>query len=188
MKEQEEKWLPAPGYEGYYEVSNLGRVKSAAIFIRHDGNWADEGGYTKKIKIRTQQTNRYGYKAIKMCKMGNCKRCLVHRLIALAFIPTDNPKLQINHIDGDKTNNNVNNLEWVTPKENMKHAWETGLINKDHTVGSRHHKATLTEEQVVEIRSLYAAKAFTKDQLAEKYDLNKSTLSDLLYRRTWKHV
>lgn len=183
-----EEWRPAPGYEGYYEVSNLGRIKSAAIFIRHDGNWAEEGGYIKKIKIRSQQTNRYGYKTIKLCKLGNCKQARVHRLVAEAFIPTDNHLNQINHIDGNKTNNLITNLEWVTAAENMKHAWETGLVNKDHTVGSRHHNALLNEQLVIEIRSLYAKGGYTQKELAEIYGVKFGTIKDVLTNRTWKHV
>lgn len=188
MEELKEEWKPCPGYEGYYEISNLGRVKSSAIFIRHDGNWAEEGGYIKKIKIRSQQTNRYGYKTIKLCKLGTCTQARVHRLVAQAFIPTDNPNNQINHIDGDKTNNVVTNLEWVTAAQNMKHAWETGLVNKDHTVGSRHHNAKLDEALAVEIRELYAKGGHTQKELAELYNVKFGTIKDLINRRTWKHV
>lgn len=184
----EEVWKPVVGYEGYYEVSNLGRVKTAAIFIRHDGNWSEEGGYVKKIKIRNQQTNRYGYKTIKLCKLGNCKQARVHRLVAEAFIDTDNLNNQINHIDGDKTNNIVSNLEWVTAAENMRHAWETGLVNKDHTIGSKHHNALLDEQKVVEIRKLYKAGGITQKEIAEMYSVKFGTIKDVLSNRTWNHV
>lgn len=186
--ELEEEWRPCPGYEQHYEVSNLGRVKTKAVFIRHDGSWSELHGYVKKLKIRTQQTNRYGYKTIKLCKLGNCTQARVHRLVAQAFIPTDNPKNQINHIDGDKTNNNVSNLEWVTAQENMAHAWETGLVNKDHTVGSRHHNALLNEEKVKEIRDIYAAGGHTHQDMADMYGVKIGTVKDLLSGRTWKHV
>lgn len=183
-----EEWRPCPGYEGYYEISNLGRVKSAAIFIRHDGNWAEEGGYVKKIKIRKQQTNRYGYKTIKLCKLGTCIQARVHRLVAQAFIHTDNPNNQINHIDGDKTNNIISNLEWVTAAENMKHAWETGLVNKEHTIGSRHHNAILNEKTVKEIRETYAKGGVTQKEIAEKYGVKVGTIKDITSGRSWKHV
>jgi hypothetical protein len=184
----EEIWKPVVGYEGYYEISNLGRVKTSAIFIRHDGNWSEEGGYIKKIKIRNQQTNRYGYKTIKLCKLGNCKQMRVHRLVAEAFIPTDNLNNQINHIDGDKTNNNIANLEWVTAAENMRHAWETGLVNKDHTIGSKHHNALLDEQKVVEIRKLYEAGGITQKEIAEMYGVKFGTIKDVISKRTWNHV
>jgi hypothetical protein len=186
---QEEIWLPCPyGYENYYEVSNLGRVKTKAVFIRHDGNFSEYGGYIKHLKVRNQQTNRYGYKTIKLCKLGTCKQYRVHRLVAKAFLPNENPNDQVNHIDGDKTNNTVINLEYVTCQENMKHAWETGLVNKDHTVGSRHHNALLNEQLVIEIRSLYAKGGYTQKELAEIYGVKFGTIKDVLTNRTWKHV
>lgn len=188
MKEIKEEWKPCPGYHGYYEVSNLGRVKTAAIFIRHDGNWAEEGGYVKKLKIRNQQTNRYGYKTIKLCKLGNCTQARVHRLVAQAFIPGGSPTHQVNHIDGDKTNNRVDNLEWVSAKENMEHAWRTGLVNSDHTVGSKHHNALLDEAKVVKIRQLYQKGGITHQELADMYGVKIGTIKDLLSFRTWKHI
>lgn len=186
--ELKEEWRPCPEYEDYYKVSNLGRVKSSAIFIRHDGNWAEEGGYVKKIKPHRQHMNRYGYMAVKLCKLGKCRQRLVHRLVALAFLPFDDVRGQVNHIDGDKTNNRVDNLEWVTGKENMKHAWETGLVNADHLQGSKHHNAKLNEEKVLEIRKLYADKKYKQKELAELYGISIATLKDVLYHRTWKNI
>lgn len=183
-----EEWRPVSGYEGYYEVSNLGRVKSAAIFIRHDGNWAEVGGYVKKIKIKNQNINRYGYKAIKLCKLGKCKTLLVHRLVALAFIPTDNPKNQINHMDGNKENNTIENLEWVTAAENMQHAWATGLVNNKHMLGSNHHSALLNEEKVREIRRLHQTTKPPIKDLAEKFGVSVGSIKDVIYNRTWKAV
>jgi len=183
----EEIWKPIVGYEQHYEVSNLGRVKSKAVFIPHTGNWTEEG-YIKKIKIKNLHINRYGYLHVKLCKYGQCKHHLVHRLVGMAFLPEPNKKLQINHIDGNKLNNCVTNLEWATSKENMAHAWQTGLINADHMQGSRHPKAKITEDDVVVIRNLYQSKLATKQELSDKYGLSVASISDILYKRTWKNV
>lgn len=183
---ENEIWKPVEGYEQYYEVSTWGRVRALAIYIKNDGNFA--GGFHKHFKVRNQQTNKYGYKTIKLCKYGKCQRYTVHRLVAKAFIPTDNYENQINHIDGNKTNNNITNLEWVTPAENMKHAWDTGLINSDHTVGSKHANAKLTEAQVIEMRELYATGNYKRKELCDKYNIKLSTFKDIVSRRSWQHV
>lgn len=182
----EEKWLPIKNYENYYEVSNLGRIRALDIYVRNDGNFA--GGFIKDRKIRDQQTNRYGYKTIKLCKHGKCQRYLVHRIVAKAFLPTQNINYQINHIDGDKTNNCVTNLEWVTPAENMKHAWKTGLITNEHLVGSSHANSKLTEEKVLEIRKMAESKKYKRQDICDKFNIKLSTYKDIINRRTWKHI
>jgi hypothetical protein len=102
-----------PGFEGLYEVSNLGNIKNI-----------------KTSKVFAQSVNSKGY--VQICLQKNKKQVSmkVHRLVALAFIPvTDSNKNQINHIDGNKLNNHISNLEWVTCKENIIHAHKTGLNN-----------------------------------------------------------
>lgn len=98
-----EKWKPVNGYEGLYEVSNFGRVRNSAH------------------KIRKTQINNRGYYNVRLCKNGKYKTCLVHRLVAIAFIPNDDTSLEVNHKDENKQNNMIDNLEWVTRKENMNY-------------------------------------------------------------------
>lgn len=109
------EWRPIEGYEGLYEVSNKGRVRS--LNYRHTG----------EAKILRLCKNKDGYLCVHLSKNGTRYAKQVHRLVASAFIPNIGDKPQVNHIDGDKTNNKVDNLEWVTGKENMQHAWNTGL-------------------------------------------------------------
>lgn len=106
------EWRPVKGYEGLYEVSNLGQVRSF---------------YSGEAKILKPYVDKDGYLCVHLHKNGKGYAKKVHRLVASAFIPNIGDKPQVNHIDGDKTNNTVDNLEWVTSKENMHHAWETGL-------------------------------------------------------------
>ena len=106
----EEIWLPIKGYEGFYEISNKGRVKSLP-----------RNGTIKKPKILALSNDCDGYKIITLNKKGVAKTEKVHRLVGIAFIPNPMDKPQINHIDGDKTNNLVANLEWCTPTENNRH-------------------------------------------------------------------
>lgn len=103
-----EIWKDIKGYEGLYQVSNLGRVRS-------------------KTKLLHLNTNTYGYKHVTLSKGNVKKTILVHRLVASSFIENPIGLPQINHKDGDKSNNTVGNLEWVTQGENNRHAIKTNL-------------------------------------------------------------
>lgn len=106
------------GYEGLYQVSNFGRIKSLHK-IRNRGDNAD--GIMKTYLIHGN------YIAIKLKKNKESKAYLIHRLVAISFIPNPEDKRTVNHIDGNKLNNHVNNLEWNTHSENLHHAYNNGL-------------------------------------------------------------
>lgn len=139
-----EQWKDILGYEEYYEVSNLGRVRSKERILPHNIN---DGNYVKKPKILKTQEKK-GYEFVAICIDGVRKALPVHRLVAKAFLPNPENKPQVNHIDGNKLNNRLDNLEWATAKENVDHAVRTGLIKK----GSRSHRAVLNEDIVREIK------------------------------------
>ena len=181
--EIKEEWKPCPEYEAVYEISNLGNLKSKPVYIQNDGNF--DGGYIKHIKLKNQTINRDGYVTSKLCYGGKCRRLTIHRLVAKAFIPNPNNYTQVNHMDGNKKNNTVENLEWVSAAQNVQHAWATGLINSDHMLGSNHHKAKVSEQDVKDIR---ANTELTRKQLAEKYKISPSTLADIINKRTWTHI
>ena len=115
---QNECWKPIKDYEGIYEVSNYGRVKSLERVIYNSGT--KNGLYTIHEKIIKQRINkkRHGYCELSLHKNGKEKRFKVHRLVAEAFIPNPNNLPEVNHIDGNKENNHASNLEWCTSKEN----------------------------------------------------------------------
>ena len=121
---KEEIWKFIPGYEDRYKVSNKGKVLS----LIHDTNGMKRNISTQKILKQT--ISKCGYKRVCLLdKFGNRKTLLVHRLVLSTFIGYDKDKIHVNHINGDKTDNNLENLEWVTRSENMKHAYKLSLIH-----------------------------------------------------------
>lgn len=116
-----EIWKDIENYEGLYQVSNLGKIKS----LEHDRK-ADKGSYTQKSRIMKSFIVR-GYYQVRLYKDRKYKNFSIHRLVAQAFIPNLENKAQVNHINGIKTDNRMENLEWCTQSENMIHAYKTGL-------------------------------------------------------------
>lgn len=118
---KQEIWKPIKGYEEYYEISNFGIVRR----IRYD-NIANKKEYKIPNYIKSR-LDKDGYVRYTLSLKGKTKMAFAHRLVAEAFIPNPNNLPQVNHIDGNKQNNHVDNLEWCTIRENNIHALKTGL-------------------------------------------------------------
>jgi len=127
-----------------------------------------------------------GYKQISI-SLGKGERedWRAHRLVATLFIP--NPKClpEVNHIDGDKLNNKVSNLEWCTHKENIRHAEETGLRDSK---GSKNSKSKLTEKDVVQIRRLLYETNLRQNQIAERFGVGPMIISNIKNGKNWSHI
>jgi hypothetical protein len=164
-----EIWKPCVGYEWNYEVSNLGRVRSIGkgIILKTK---IDKGGYETIPSM--YDINR------------NVKTVKVHRLVALAFIPNPRNVAQVNHKDGDKLNNRVENLEWCTHKENFIHAKLHGLRPK----GEDHGRHKLTWNDVNYIRRVHCKGdlIFGAKALAEKFNVTPRVISLIIRNEIWK--
>lgn len=161
---QKEIWKEIPDHEGY-RVSNLGRV------------WSDK---SQKIKVQRLSTN--GYMVVSMRQNTVRVTRTVHRLVMLAFKGKSN--LQVNHIDGVKTNNVLSNLEYVTQSENVKHSYRIGILE----AGENHHYAKLTAKEVSTIRQKYRTGKYTQKQLAKEFGIKQQAVSKIVNNKRWKHI
>lgn len=183
MSLEEEVWRDISGFEGLYQVSNLGRIKTL-ITERYINRW---GGYyikqdpkIMKLSLYTKIKSKMYYR-IQLCKGKRYFHFTVHRLVADAFIPNPEEKPQVNHIDGNKLNNHVSNLEWVTDDENKKHAKRSGMIWRGHSINT----SKLEEDQVIEIRRLFDTGNYTKTDIAKMFKISVPATSSILKRENW---
>lgn len=174
-----EKWKEIPGYEGLYEVSSYGKVRSMSR-LRIDKNGRP---YTKVGKVlKDKDTN--GYREVGLYKDSICTYFKIHRLVAMAFIPNPDNKPCVNHKDGNKANNIKSNLEWVTYGENSIHAVDSGLYLH---LGENSHYAKLTEADVLSICSEIDSGA-RNSELASKYNVHVETIRNIKVGNTWNHL
>lgn len=170
-----EIFKPLLGYEGLYEISNKGEVLSIK-----------SGKLIKKYK------NQKGYFLVSLYNNGSKTR-LLSRLVAINFIPNPLKLPQVNHIDGIKTNNRVDNLEWISDSDNKKHAYKNNLHN---VRGERNPLSKLTNEQILEIREFYKDTAPGRlkkgvgklKEMAEKYNVSMTLISYIRNNKFWTHI
>ena len=175
----EETWKDIEGFNGFYQVSNLGRVKSL-------GGWC--GTAKKKERIRTLSHTKDGYLKVRLMYKGKDITCRVHRLVAEAFIPNPKNLETVNHIDGNKENNVVNNLEWCDRIYQMEHAYKLKL--KTSRLGSDNTNAKLTDEDIKYIKSVYKkySREFNTVSLAKKFNVTNRVIGLIVNNKTYKNV
>jgi hypothetical protein len=173
-----EIWMPVVGYEGLYEVSDHGAIRSLSRVSERNSRW---GRYERTITGKTMalMTSPNGYQQIALYNDGKMKRFNVHRVVMAAFVGPN--ALPINHIDGDKLNNVLSNLEYCTHKENTHHMIH--VLGKGQR-GEQVSNARLNEEAVRDIRK----ELLTVQQYAEKYSVTRQAISLVKNGRNWKHV
>lgn len=188
-----EVWLPIFGWEGSYEISNKGRVKSLPKKYPIPNNGGIRISTVKIHKLDIGKKKGKEYARAKL-NLNNCsKKYSVHRLVATHFIPNVENKPQVNHKDGNKLNNDVNNLEWATSSENQIHAIQTGLIKEPAKrlgirQGITHGRTILSEKNVYSIRKKYD-EGEKISKIAKEYpNLDSSTIRSVCIRKNWKHL
>lgn len=172
-----EIWKDVKGYEGIYQVSNKGRIKSLSRYERgRNGKPC-----FRKEKILKGQVSQYGYRRIQLFKDSKVKFPGVHRVVAEAFIPNPENKPQVNHKDGNKLNNNVENLEWVTQSENMKHALELGLYKPNvESARKKANKVRLTKVNQYDFNGNYLRSFNSVKEAAKHVGVHQSGISNNL--------
>ena len=167
---KKEIWRPVKDFNGWYEVSNLGRV----MRVR-------PGKATHCGLILKPSTSNRGRLRVTLTKNGQSKTMEVAMIVASSFLPPRPNGLQINHIDYNCKNNESTNLEFVTPSENILHAYKHGFVGG---VGERQHLAKLKSKDI----SLIRKSPLGSSALAMHYGVSRATIKAVRAHRTWKHI
>lgn len=173
MAKQKEIWLPITGYEGYYEISNIGNVRSINRWVKDR-----RGRKMVRGKDKLAIIGNNGYYSVSLYKFGEGKTYLVHRLIAIHFIPNPNNKPFINHKDSNKLNNSIDNLEWCTNQENIIHASQNGKIG-----GDNHYACRIKKADKDRIKQL-SASGTPQYKIAEIFKTSRSHISRIVNNKT----
>ena len=166
-----ERWKEIPGYEGLYEVSTSGQVRS----IR-------DGKNTHNGLILSPRLRPNGYRQFRLSKNGKPATVKASRLVALTFLPNPENKPTVNHKNGIKNDDCLENLEWATFSENTKHAFDTGLAKPK--LGEKQRSCRLKENQVMTAKRLLNLGYHFRD-IATMYNVSPTTIADIKHGRTW---
>jgi len=169
-----EDWVDVPGLEGRYQASSLGRLRWVGPVI----------GKAYPLKIVTGHANQDGYYQLRPYPRPDRRQIRVHQLIALAFLGPCPDGLEVNHIDGDRTNNAPNNLEYVTHADNVRHSWALGNCERR---GEANGRAKVSEAAVQAIRTLHAD-GVPRKALADSFGVSSGHINAIVSRRAWSHT
>ena len=178
-----EIWKDINGYKGSYMISSKGRVKSLErTILMKNGKLR-----TIKEKIRVPVKDKDGYLEVMLSKNNITSHAKIHRLVAYAFLERIKGKNEVNHKDGNKANNSIENLEWCNALENRVHAVKNRLLR---VIGSENPMSKLTEKEVKEIRYLYTHDKKNNSilKLAKKYNVCFQQIYNIIAWKEWKYV
>lgn len=168
-----EIWKDIPGYEGIYQASQLGRIRSVDRF--------DSIGRSIKGKVLSYAFCGDDYQGVALCSNAKAKTKYIHHLVYFTFFESIPKGMEVCHNDGNKENNNIGNLRLDTRKGNEKDKIAHGTI----TYGERNGCHKIKEKEVIDIRERYAAGGITMTKLAEEYDVQVSQISRIINRKRW---
>lgn len=171
-----EEWRDIRGYDGAYQVSSLGNVRS---WKPRNG----KGGLAEKSRVLSQPVWGPGYRIVNLWKDGKQKLFYVHRLVAMAFLGESSK--QVNHRNGNKEDNSVGNLEYVTSLENTRHAIEILGVS---SAGEAHPQAKLTNKDVLEIIRLYDTGHFTHKMIADRFNVAATNVTLIVNGKRWSSI
>lgn len=182
-----EIWKPADwldGYKGVLEVSDHGRVRRTSYTYKTNGRWGTTHTTHKPDKVLSLYIEKHGYHEVAVQISGRRKKFKVHHLVARTYVNGYARGLVVNHINGKKLDNRPDNLEWVTPSQNMKHAWSTGLVDLRGENAPRH---VLSSGQVRIIRKLLAIGA-NANMIADLVGVSNRIIYEIASGKRWSNV
>lgn len=173
-------WKDIPGYEGLYQASTTGDIKSI-----HCASWVTNNGALKvcKPKLMKFYTDRDGYKRIGLTKDSKQTTYTVHSVILKTFVGKHPEYNHVNHLNGDRGDNRLDNLEWVSPAHNVDHAMKYGLF--DHR-GTKNNFNKLSEMDVIAIRLFDTYRLSRRFELADRFNISRTTISNICNGTHWK--
>lgn len=177
---KKETWKPIKEYEGYYEISNKGRVKSLPK------EWSVGRKGETILKFGKRKATNGIYYFVVLCVNKVKKYVGVSRLVAQHFKENHNNYDVVNHLDLDTTNNDEDNLEWTTTKGNVEYSWRLG--NQKPQQGEKHGNSKLSEKDVVEIRELYKTGKYFHSELSVLYKVSRTQITRIINGNKWKHI
>lgn len=182
---EEEIWKDVVGYEGLYAVSNVGNVRRINRTNRQNKHIELPSGLYLHSENMIPNDSGQGYYDVQLSKFDKIKHARVHRLVSEAFIPNPENKPYVNHLNGIRNDNRVENLEWCTAKENSRHAVDTGLYVGRK--GEENPRSIFKDEDILWIRE--NCKSY-KDYgwIAEKFNSVSGTIKGIYKNRCWKHL
>lgn len=174
-----EIWKPIPNYNNFYEASNTGKIRSVDRIVKQRNNRKQ----LKKGKILSPSINRCGYLVQPLSRNNKLVSFTVHKLVAITFLEKPKYKCEINHKDGNKLNNNVDNLEWVTRSDNLRHAVKNNMITYHN--GIKHKNSVFNENELKSIRALLSVGS-SPLKIAKSYNVHFSTIYRIKNNQTYK--
>lgn len=182
VRMNKERWKDVVGFEGRYQVSNKGRIRSVRIVTN-----CPNSNLPPIVKmLRPNVNKKNGYMSIGVFKDGKYIRCYVHRLVLEAFVGPCPDGMEARHFpDQNKLNNNLSNLQWGTKSQNRGRDRE---IDGTANIGERHGMSKLKECQVIEILKLWSTGKWTRAKLARKFKMNWQSIDYIVKGKLWKHL
>jgi hypothetical protein len=185
MNSLNEEWRDVCGFEGFYQVSSLGRVRSCDRNVMYTGSGTGSGLHFHKGRILKPSLNSRGYLQVALSKLDFPKSIKVHVLVARGFKGERPEGFGINHIDGDKLNNFVDNLEYCSVSANNAHSYAIGL--RESMTGENHHSSKLKAEDIPVIRDRLAL-GHLPTAIASDYGVRYQSIMKIANGKSWAHI